>query len=439
MLSILSRVPRAVRAGLRRARVVAAVALLLAMAAPGAALAQGTAAPTTLTVFLDCRTSGCDRDFLITELPWVLWTQDRLDAEVHALVTGLETGAGGTEYTLALLGQRRLAGRGDTVVTTTPPNTTDDARRREIARVLKLALASYALRVGAAGDLDVSRRAADDGTAPPARAIEDPWDFWVYRISGSGGGSAESRASDYELEGSVNATRITEAFKLIVDVDYEYQGASFTLSSGEKESFILREYDVDTRFVRSVSQQWSVGAGSSVGMTEFANQDLYAALDVGLEYNWFPWREATRRQLVAILTAGGRYFDYDEETIYGRTSELRPAAGLVIAGETRQAWGSIDAALEHSRFLHRADTYSLRFEGGVSLRITRGLALNLGAFGQKVNDQLFLPRGDATDEEVLTRQRALATAYRYGVNLGISFTFGSIYNTFVNPRFDRAN
>ena len=38
--------------------------------------------------------------------------------------------------------------------------------------------------------------------------------------------------------------------------------------------------------------------------------------------------------------------------------------------------------------------------------------------------------------EVLTRQRALATAYRLGGSVGLSFTFGSIYNTIVNPRLD---
>jgi hypothetical protein len=67
--------------------------------------------------------------------------------------------------------------------------------------------------------------------------------------------------------------------------------------------------------------------------------------------------------------------------------------------------------------------------------VSRGLSLSLSASGSKVNDQISLPRGDATDEQVLLRQRALATAYRFGGSIGISFTFGSIFNTVVNPRF----
>src|SRR5688500_5654329 len=91
-------------------------------------LAQASSAA-PLTVFLGCRADGCDRDFFVTEIPYATWTQDRLDAEVHLLVTGLQTGAGGSEYTLVTIGQRRFAGRSDTVTTTVPPNSTDDARR----------------------------------------------------------------------------------------------------------------------------------------------------------------------------------------------------------------------------------------------------------------------------------------------------------------------
>ncbi len=422
-----------------RARILfVVVTLLVGASSARAQVAPPAPAPDRLTVFLDCRTSGCDRNFLITELPWVLWTQDRLDAEVHALITGLETGAGGTEITIALLGQRRFVGRGDTLVTSIPPNSTDDAERREVTRLLKLALVPYALRTGVASQLELGLAERDEEAGPP-RGISDPWNFWVYRLSGSGGANAESRESEFEFDGSLSASRVTERTKIEIDLDYEYQGASFTLSDSTKESFVLREYDFDQRFVRSITDHWSVGGGSSVGMTEFSNQQVYAAVDVGAEYNLYPWREATRRQLVAILTVGGRYYDYEERTIYGLTSEIRPTTSLIVAGETRQAWGSADASLEHSRFLHRTDSYSLRFEGSANIRITRGLSLRIGAFGQKVNDQLYLPRGDATDEEVLTRQRALATAYRYGANIGLSFTFGSIYNTIVNPRFDRVN
>ncbi len=106
-----------------------AVAALLLAAAPTALHAQP--ADPRLKVFLDCPTGGCDRNFLITEHPYVVFTQDRLDADVHLLITRISTGSGGFEFTLQFIGQRALAGRNDTLVTNTPPmclTTRSDAR-----------------------------------------------------------------------------------------------------------------------------------------------------------------------------------------------------------------------------------------------------------------------------------------------------------------------
>lgn len=392
--------------------------------------------PERLTVFLDCRTSGCDRDFLITELPWVLLTQDRRDAEVHALITGLGTGAGGTQLTLALLGQLRFAGRADTLVGTIPPNSTDDQRRRELARVLKIGLAPYALRTAAGQRLSLAYQpTASDTARGGRRGLSDPWNFWVYRASANGDVGAESREQDYSLEGSLSATRITEDWKLIFDSEYEYRSSTFELDSGSV-SFALRSATLLAAALKSVTEHWSVGAGAEFERDEFRNQDFAASLDLAGEWNYFPWREATRRQLVFIAGISGRYFDYVEETIYERKSEVRTAAVMKVAAEARQPWGSLFAGIEHIRYLHDRGIYSASVDVNMNVRISRGLSVNFGGSAERVNDQLYLPRGDASDDEVLTRQRALATAYRVNGYAGISFTFGSIFNTIVNPRFD---
>lgn len=416
---------------LRRLRALAA-----ALVFPAALLAQD--APNgRLRVFLDCPTGGCDRNFFVTELPFALWTQDRLDADVHVLVTGLGTGAGGTEYTVGFIGRRAFAARVDTLVTFIAPNSTEDMRRRELARVLRIGLLPYAMRTAEAARFSVAY-AAPTGAATPSAltGIRDPWDFWVYRLRVNGSGSAESRAKSYELNGSINASRVTEDWKLSFNAYDEYRSNSFTLSDSTTRTYILRSADVSARVVRSITEHWSIGTRAAGGMTEFRNQDGYGALDVSAEYNVFPWRDATSRQLIALVALGGRYYDYDEETIFGRTEEFRPVARAIMAGESRQQWGTLDGALRYTRFLHDGDTYNLSFNGRAQFRLTRGLSLEIRGDAAKVRDQLYLPRGDASDEEVLTRQRALATGYRYGGSVGISFTFGSIYNTIVNPRLD---
>ena len=53
-----------------------------------------------------------------------------------------------------------------------------------------------------------------------------------------------------------------------------------------------------------------------------------------------------------------------------------------------------------------------------------------------MRNQVFLARRGATDDEVLLRRRALETNFDYFTNISIRYTFGSIFNAIVNPRFD---
>ena len=53
-----------------------------------------------------------------------------------------------------------------------------------------------------------------------------------------------------------------------------------------------------------------------------------------------------------------------------------------------------------------------------------------------IHDQINLRKSTASSEEILTRQRQLESQYSYWLSGGISYSFGSIYNNIVNPRFD---
>jgi hypothetical protein len=421
-------------------RAVRALSLSILLLAPATLVAQPDDDDPRVKVFLDCPTGGCDRNFLITEHPYAVFTQDRLDADIHLLVTRQATGSGGGEYTLQFIGQRRFQGRVDTLVTNVPPNVSEDMRRRNLSRMVHVGLVSRVARGAEGARLAERLLIAYDpmvgGTPTPVRAPQDRWNLWVYRVRLNGNAESESRSGEYELSGSLSANRITEDWKFEFNADNEYNARRFELSDGSERRFILRSARATSRIVRSLSEHWSIGSRVRAGLNEFQNQDAYANVDLSAEYNFFPWREATSRQFVGIVSLGGQFNDYREITIFEQSSETRPTARFVIAGESRQAWGQIDAALRYTQFLHDMDRYNVSFNGRSTLRLSRGLSLELSAEAAKVQDQLFLPRGDATDDEVLTRQRALATAYRLRGSVGLSFTFGSIFNTFVNPRLN---
>jgi len=69
------------------------------------------------------------------------------------------------------------------------------------------------------------------------------------------------------------------------------------------------------------------------------------------------------------------------------------------------------------------------------LRLAKGLSFNIGAGVSLIHDQFSLEKGGSTLEEMLLRRKEIATQYTYNTTFGFTFTFGSIYNNAVNPRF----
>ncbi|MCG7854113.1 MAG: hypothetical protein MIO92_16480 [Methanosarcinaceae archaeon] len=53
----------------------------------------------------------------------------------------------------------------------------------------------------------------------------------------------------------------------------------------------------------------------------------------------------------------------------------------------------------------------------------------------QVRDQISLPSGGATKDEILLELKRLATGYELRLEAGLNFRFGSIYSNIVNPRF----
>src|SRR5687767_6539018 len=91
-----------------RARTVALSLLSLTLLAPLRLAAQDPAPATPaqaadrLRLFLDC--PRCDQEYLRTEIKFAEYVRDRTDANIHALVTTQQTGAGGTEYSFQFVG-----------------------------------------------------------------------------------------------------------------------------------------------------------------------------------------------------------------------------------------------------------------------------------------------------------------------------------------------
>ncbi|HEX2718611.1 MAG TPA: hypothetical protein VHM67_13100 [Gemmatimonadaceae bacterium] len=420
------------RSPVRLAALPVAVATFL-LADVAAAQRKNVGEDERLRVFIDCVQIWCDMDFMRTDIPFVDHVRQREAADIHVLVTAERTGSGGSAYMIELLGQGRSAGRSDTLRVVGAVDATDDERRRSLARVIKLGLAPFVASTTLAPRLDVTlATAATTAAAPPAR---DRWNYWVFRLRGNGFTNGEKSSKFFNGFGSLSANRTTEAWKHSLSVNGDYSESRFTFSSGQFNSY-AHGYNVSALTVKSVAPHWSVGGRVSASASTRTNQDLALRAAPALEYNVFPYSENTRRALTFLYSPGITHFSYTTETIFNRTSEMRMTEALQVAYDVKQRWGSINTSLEGSHYFHDTSKWRLQTFTDTDVRLFRGLSLNFFGRAALIRDQLFLPKVGATEQEILLQRRQLATSYQYFAGVGLSYSFGSIYNNVVNTRFN---
>jgi hypothetical protein len=424
----------------RARRVSAAVrTLLLALAviaaAPAAAAAQD-APPVPLRVFLDCY--ECDTEYLRQNVLFVDYMRDRTDADLHVLVTTQGTGGGGTAWTVRVLGLGRFAGQDRTVTFTTPQDATSDERRQEFARRFKLGLAGYAADTAVAPDLDVTFAppdAAPEGVTPAT----DPWKLWVFRVNGNVqlNGEESRRSGSRRLTFSGN--RVTPDWKTNFSVGVNDSETTFTLSDGRKVASRNDSWNANTLIVKSMGPRFSIGGRVSAGHSSFSNTDRSVSIYPGLEFNVFPYSEYERRSLTIWWEAGPNFYDYRETTIFDKDRETVIKQQMDVSLRLRQPWGSAGTFSSFGQDLRHPSRYNLRISGDADVRLFKGFSFNVFGSYARIKDQISLAKGGATEEEVLLRLRELSTDYSYFVSFGFSYSFGSIFNTVVNPRFGGSN
>lgn len=408
------------------------IALLLCLGAALAAQETPAASAPAMSVYLDCQSGGCDFDYFRTELAIVNWVRDRQVADLHILVTSQETGSGGSEYTATFIGLRQFAGLSDTLKYVSPPASTEDERRKGLAGVFRLGLVRYLARTPAGARITVGFATGQQSTQ--TSATKDRWKAWVFRIGVNGNADAEESFKASRIGGNLSATRITEAWKTELFVYENYSQSDFELNDTTTFTNIQRNYSASVLQVKSLSSHWSAGFRGSMTSSTYSNYLRALRILPAIEYNLFPYSQSTRRQLLFEYDLGYTSFAYRDTTIEFKTKEDMPVHRLLMTVRTRETWGEIDVGSAATHYLREGTKYRISTFGDFSLRLFKGFRLNGFVYYERIYDQFSLALKDFTDEEKLTRQFQLGTTYRYFANLGINYTFGSIFNNVVNPR-----
>ena len=378
-------------------------------------------------VFIDCR--QCDQEYIKTEVPFVNYVRDRKEADVHVLVTTQQTGSGGNEYTFEFIGLNSFSNVNNSLKYSSNKTKTQEEVRRGYTDILRKGLIPYVARTPISELISVSFKQDVRLTD-----VVDKWNFWVFSVGANGRLNGESQQKSNFISANFSANKITPDIKIRMGLNanrdirkYDYEDEKYT-SRSESQGF-------QGLFVKSLGEHWSAGMFFNVNSSTYSNLKYKISSQPAIEYNVFPYSQSTRRQLRILYKIGCDIVRYREITIFDKIKENLFGHSLSATLEIKEPWGSLSSSIMGSNYFHDFSKNRVQFSAEMSLRIFRGLNLNVFGSYEKVRDQLSLAVGEATLDEILLRRMELATDYQYRLSVGFSYTFGSIFSNVVNPRF----
>ena len=436
--------------GLAGAAVLALLLLFLGASPSSAQVPSGleNASASPPAVFLDCQARrNCNERQFRTEIEFVNWVRDRADSDLHVIFTSQSAGAG-RQYTMDFVGRDALEGMDNQLTFTTDGQEVQSEVMDGLARTLRLGLVQYALASGMGSNLDVEFQGQADGGNGDrslggsdhmgAEAAYDPWDYWTFQVSLSGNMDVRETRTSTRLNPRLNAGRVTEGWKLNFHTRFDMRRDRRDLADGREVRDDRDNWRFTSLVVRSISDHVSMGLDADLRNSVQRNQHARLQFNPAVEYNYYPYAQATRRQLIAHYSVGMEHSNYMEETVFGATQETLPQHRLGVQYRAREEWGNAGAGIDANQYLHDGGFYSFGIQADLSYRIVRGLELNVSGSAAMVNDNIHTPAQDISDEDILLGRQALPSSYRYETSVGLSYRWGSSFANVVNTRFPRS-
>jgi hypothetical protein len=383
-------------------------------------------------IFIDCH--SCDMNYTRLQIPYVNYVRDVKEAQLYVLVTSQNAGSGGTQYTITFQGQKEFSGMNDTLVYTSNPDETATITRERKTNLMKMGLMRYVARTPVYNEIEIKHNADLE-----QELVVDRWNNWVFELSTEPQFQSEEANKRLELRNSVNISKVTDNMKLQTEFDQFYNREKFienvNTDSAATTTYITSERFMNNLFVKSLGDHWSAGLMWSLGSSTRENYRFRTEFFPSVEYDIYPYSEATHRQLRILYGAGLQYNNYLETSIYNVTKEDLYKQVLGIAYQVKKKWGSINLSLEGSNYFHDFSKNRVELNTEIRLRIFKGLSLQIDGGVAHINDQINLRKGDISEADRLLKLTELATKYRFEGGIEVTYTFGSIYNNIVNPRF----
>jgi len=382
-----------------------------------------------MRLYIDC---NCDKNYLRQEIQYVGHVRDQSQANIKLFIYDIANGSGGRKYNLEFEGKDDYKDIFGKLSYDTTVNMTSDEVRKGLLEKVQSGLLKYVLESGLADQ--VTYTVKSDGTGEVQEVdFTDPWNNWIFEVYASAELDKESSRKEFEYRAGFESDHVTEKWRIRTDLGL-YQANSEFERNGETFTSERYRYSGNGSIVRSLSDHLSTGIFAGARHDTFTNLDFRYYFEPALEYNIFPYREVLRREITLAYKIGYFHNDYIEPTIFGKFEEGIFSHSLNVQVRYRQPWGNVSAQLLGSTFLKDFSKNRMQLNSSLSIRVFKGLSVRFSGRFEIIRDQINLPGGNASIEDVLLQQKQIATDFELGFSVGLSYTFGSAFNNIINTR-----
>lgn len=371
------------------------------------------------------------------ELGYFDIVRDQQEADVQILITDQTNASGGRSYQLNFIGQHDFAKQDQLIEFSTKNDDTADLQRNKILKNIKRGLYQYILIRNLAGDVMIDY----PKTRPVKSAAEtqiDKWNNWIFEVGADGRLEGESNRKSIRADGYVRGGRTTDESKFSFNTYFNQRTNSVTVDSVVNK-VIVNSYGFNLLYVKAFSKSWSAGGLVKGYHSIFQNIQFSNSFAPAIEYSIFPVEEFNKRQFRWIYQAGVRQLNYIETTVFDEMSETLPYQQITGIMGLTQPWGNFSAEMNGYQYLHDLSKYRISLELELRLRVAEGLFLRFYGNGSQIKNQISLAKVNSDTSNILLGGSQLPTTIDYFTSFGFNYTFGSMNNSIVNPRFSGVN
>ena len=377
-----------------------------------------------IKAYIDCR---CDENYLKQQTSFLEYVRDQDLADIEIFVRDVWNPSGSRAFEIKIDGNNEYKELSSTTLAIGFANDTSSTLREKLLNKLKLALVPFLDKADYSLKLDI------DSNFDKSIIDDEKWKNWVFELSGSYNSDREEsrKTNRYDIEFEID--KLTPDWRIGIELERSESNRRY-YSDDNVYTSNRKTTRIRGRVVRSISDHFSTGVFFGASQNTYENLDFSSYLSPAIEYSYFPYEDVLSKEITLAYRVGFGKRNYIEKTIYGFEKQNLTSQTLSMNIRFRQKWGNISTSINATQYLNDGSKKRFSFRSDLDFRIFEGLALRLSGNINLIREQYNLAAGSTSIEELLLQQRQIATDYETRFSIGLSYTFGSIYNSIINTR-----